>query len=346
MLRPCFSRARALASTSKADSVPIRDIFCASFIRSQKYIAGLMMQVGCGRRCSCGKRQRWSPVSCWLSLACPARSCALRSVGGRTPRYLAAPGQVVAVRAGRLFDANAGTDGDQSDRLDSRRPDRGGRAGGPGSTGRARHRSRRRDAASGHDRRARPHQRADAGRVGRAPDVRHGSERPARSGRGLHHRRGHGFARRVRHRRAAQRDQHRPGSRSPHAGRRAVAESARREADGEHRAGVLQRVHGREERQRTLAGARGRARAEAARNGLGQDLHDAGLRRRRPERIQARRIAGRHSVADARRSPGDRGRGSSYGAEGRLPHLRRRRHAFVRSGRRGPADAHARAVQR
>src|ERR1700730_17168758 len=32
MCLPCFSSARALARTSKADSVPIRDIFSASFI--------------------------------------------------------------------------------------------------------------------------------------------------------------------------------------------------------------------------------------------------------------------------------------------------------------------------
>ena len=32
MLLPCFSRAWALASTSKADSVPIRSIFLTSFI--------------------------------------------------------------------------------------------------------------------------------------------------------------------------------------------------------------------------------------------------------------------------------------------------------------------------
>ena len=42
---------------------------------------------------------------------------------------------------------------------------------------------------------------------------------------------------------------------------------------------------------------------------------------------------------------GHRGRGASDGAEGRVPHVRRRRHALLRAGGRGPADAHARALQ-
>ena len=69
---------------------------------------------------------------------------------------------------------------------------------------------------------------------------------------------------------------------------------------------------------------------------VGEDLNE----------FRPRRIARGHSVADARRNPGDRGRGASHGPEGRLSHVRRRRHALVRSGGRGPADAHARAVQR
>jgi hypothetical protein len=68
--------------------------------------------------------------------------------------------------------------------------------------------------------------------------------------------------------------------RTADAGRRTIAEPARVGADAEHRARPLQRLHREQEHQRPVARARGRPRAEAPRHRLGEDLHDAGLRRR------------------------------------------------------------------
>ena len=58
---------------------------------------------------------------------------------------------------------------------------------------------------------------------------RRGGQRAGRSRGRLHHRPRHGFARRLRHRRSPQRHQSRRGARAANAGRRAVAQSARRQ---------------------------------------------------------------------------------------------------------------------
>ena len=220
---------------------------------------------------------------------------------GQDSPYLAAPTQVVAVRAGRLFDAKTGTM--LSNQIVLIKGDRIADVGPsvPIPAGARVHRPERRDGAARHDRRARARRPEPPERVGRAPHDDHGSERAARSGRRLHDGRRHGLARRVRDRRAPQRDQQRLGAGAADAGRRAIAQPARVGAGAEHRAGVLQWVHRRQEHQRAVAGSRGRAGAEAARHRLGQDLHDPGFRRRRAARVPAGRLAGGDSVADARR---------------------------------------------
>ena len=73
-------------------------------------------------------------------------------------------------------------------------------------------------------------------------------------------------------------------------------------ADTEHRAGPLQRLHRRQEHQRPVARARGRPRAEAPRHRLGEDLHDAGFRGRRTARVPTRRFPRGHPLSYAGRN--------------------------------------------
>src|SRR5688572_25164927 len=73
-----------------------------------------------------------------------------------------------------------------------------------------------------------------------------------------------------------------------------------------------------------MAGARRCARGQAARRRLGEDLHDAGFRRRRVQRLQARWHAREQPVADGGRGDGDHRRSASARVEGRLSHLRGR----------------------
>ena len=79
-------------------------------------------------------------------------------------------------------------------------------------------------------------------------------------------------------------------------------------------------------------GQGGGARGQAARRRLGEDLHDAGFRRRRVQRLQAGRHAREQSVAHRRRGDGDHRRGPSPWPQGRLSHLRRRRAAQLPEG--------------
>ena len=108
---------------------------------------------------------------------------------------------------------------------------------------------------------------------------------------------------------------------------------------------LLRRLHREQEHQRAVARARRRARGEAARRRLRQDLHDAGFRRHDPH-VESGRDARQQPVADVRRSRGDRRRSAPARPEGRLPHLRRRRHGQLHQGGRRCAQSPARARRR
>ena len=92
-------------------------------------------------------------------------------------------------------------------------------------------------------------------------------------------------------------------------------------------------LHREQEHQRALAGARRGARGQAARRRLDQDLHDAGLCRRRVQRVQTGRHAGQHPVAHGRGGEaivdeahrlGLKVACHTYGGEGNQLHQRRR----------------------
>ena len=156
---------------------------------------------------------------------------------------------------------------------------------------------------------------------------RRGGQRAGRSRGGVHHRPRHGFARRLRHRRSPRRHQPRRGARAANAGRRAVAQSARRQTVPVVLRALPGSLHREQEPELAVARQGGGARGQAARRRLGEDLHDAGFRRRRVQRVQAGRHAREQSIAHRRRGDGDYRRGPSPWSEGRLSHLRRRRAA-------------------
>ena len=119
-------------------------------------------------------------------IAVMALSTSVRGQIASAPaRFLASPTQVVAIRAGRLFDARSGTMlANQIVLISGDRIADVGPACDPG--GRARDRPQRRDRAARHDRRARP--RLPAGRTRRRGHARRSSrgERAGRSRRRLH----------------------------------------------------------------------------------------------------------------------------------------------------------------
>ena len=161
---------------------------------------------------------------------------------------------------------------------------------------------------------------------------------------GLHHRARHGFARRLLYGRAARRHQQRARPGPAHAGRRPVPQPARhpvlrRRPD----VAFLRRIRREQEHQRAVARPRRRARSEAPRRRLRQDLHDAGFRRHYPH-VESGCDARQQPVADFRGGRGDRRRGAPARPEGRLPRLWRRRHGQLHQGWRRCAQppAHAR----
>ena len=207
-------------------------------------------------------------------------SVLVHSQGGAPARFVTPPDQVIAVRAGRLFDSRSGTLADEPGHPHQRRSHHARRARARDSARGAGDRLERGHGDAGNDRRARPS--VSGGQSLRIhPHHRRRRECADRSERRLHHRARHGLARWFRHRRSAQRDQPRPGDGSADAGGRTIAQPA-----GERAVSVAVRplhrpVHRGQEPQLPVAGARGRARGEAARRGLGEDLHDPGFRRRR-----------------------------------------------------------------
>ena len=109
----------------------------------EKYIAGGYDSSALETEGACAE-QRGSPVSCLQWVVPSVRSSARRSAARPDSPNLAAAGQVVAVRAARLFDANAGTM--TADQIVLIRGDRIADVGRAvaGAAGRARDRPRRR----------------------------------------------------------------------------------------------------------------------------------------------------------------------------------------------------------
>ena len=171
----------------------------------------------------------------------------------------------------------------EPDRPRPGRSHHGRRAGRRDSARRTGAGSQRRNRASRHDRRARPQRRP--GRGAGCQDDRDGPERATRSGRGVHDDHRHGFARRVRHRRSPRCDREGRNPRSAHAGGRAIVEPARERGVSEPDRRSVLRVHRGQEHQRPVAGPRRGARSQAARRGLGEDLHHPGFRRRHARRV-------------------------------------------------------------
>ena len=166
-------------------------------------------------------------------------------------------------------------------------------------------------------------------------------QRPDRPRGGLHHRGRHGFARRLLHGRAARRHQQRPRPGTADAGGRPVAQSARhavlrRRPD----VALLRRLRREQEHQRAVARPRRRARGEASRRRLHQDLHDPGLRRHHSH-VESRCDARQQPLAVVRGGRCDRRRGAPARPQGRLPRLWRRGHGQLHQGGRRRAQSPA-----
>ena len=165
---------------------------------------------------------------------------------------------------------------------------------------------------------------------------------PDRLGRRLHHGPRYGFARRLQHGRHPRRDQLRPRPGPAHAGGGRIAQSSRDELLSGYPHGPLPgRLHRGQERQRSVARARRRAGSQAARRRLGENLHHAGFRRHHAH-VDARREAGQFAFAHVRGGAGRRRRSAPARPQGRVPHLRRRRHGQLHQCRRGRSQSPAR----
>ncbi len=259
-------------------------------------------------------------------------------------KYFAPKDQVVAIRAGHLFELSIGEHAEQPGGAAQGRSHHGRRRDRCDSGRRARDRPERGDRASRHDRRACPceHRRRHA----RATRAARSGECANRSRGRLHHRARHGFARRVQHRRSARRDRRRHRAGAAHAGRRPIDQSASHQLlPGLPVAALPRRIYRKQERQFAVARTRRRARGQAAWRRLDQDLHDPGFRRH-GSHVAAGRHPGQQSVVDARRGRGDRGRGAPARPEGGLPHLWRRRHEELPHRGRRCAQSSARARRR
>ena len=238
-----------------------------------------------------------------------------------------------------------GQDADQSDRADPGRPDRRRRSVSADPAGARVIDLSSGDGAARHDRRARPRRPEPAERVGGTPHDDHGSRAPqrdldagfttvvdmdSRGGFGTVELRNAINSGLVRVRGCRW-----PVSRSI----RGAARRTRTPCRGFFSGFTEARTS------RAVARARRGARAEAARHRLGQDLHDAGFRRRRVERVPARRIAGAipsltleevEAIVDEAHRMGLKVACHTYGGEGMR--------TCVQAGV-DPPDAHARALQ-